>query len=523
MQQALSPGPYLMGIDVGTSVCKSVVFTLSGQQVATAECPTPAQHPVPESSEVDMLQLWQAVCSTIRKVVGAGGVPAEEIRGIGVSSTVGGVWLLDREKQPFRRALLWNDGQAAPLLTAWEQEGRLEEIFRLSGNAIFPGMTLPGLRWLKDNEPETVARARYLLCGKDWVRFKLTGEIHSDETDLSQMPCDIRTRGYSEELFELCGIADLADLFPPVAASQDVVGGVTAETAADTGLWQGTPVVIGLADVQATVVGAGAARVRRGCSIVGTSCLNNVVLDGPSFEPSGIGFQFLLPNRLWLRSLANTSGTLNLEWFLNNFCDAERAEAARRGVSVYQVLEEEAASIPVGSQGVIFHPYLNTTGVAAPFRNVAARAQYFGLSTTHDRRHLLRATYEGLALSMRELYDLMATPIEEVVLCGGGARSPFWCQMFADCTGRRMLVPEGREFGAKGVALLAGVGVGLYPSLEEAMGSTLRLERAYEPREEANRQYGMVYELYRDIYLDMQDDWWHRSKLVESLGLGRPR
>ncbi len=521
MRQTLLPGPYLVGIDVGTSVCKSEVFTLSGQQVATAQCPTPTRHPVPESSEVDMVELWQAVCSTIREVIGARGTPAEEIKGIGVSCTVAGVWLLDREKRPFRQALLWNDGRAAPLLAAWEQDGRLEALFRLSGNAIFPGMTIPALRWLADHEPGTVSRAGYLMCGKDWVRFKLTGEIHSDESDLSQMPCDIRTRGYSQELFQLCGIADHAGLFPPVASSLEVVGGVTPETARETGLRQGTPVVVGLADVQATTVGAGAARVGRACSIVGTSCLNNVVLDGPSFQPPGIGFQFLLPDRLWLRSLANTSGTLNLEWFLNNFCSMERAEAAQRGVSVYQVLEEQAASVPVGSQGVIYHPYLNTTGVAAPFRNVAARAQYFGLSTDHDRRHLLRATYEGLALSMRELYDLMAAPIEEVILCGGGARSHFWCQMFADCTGRRMLVPEGTEFGAKGAALLAGVGVGLYRDLKEATANTFRLQRAYEPQAEAHRQYGMIYELYRDIYLDMQDDWWHRSRLLSSLGSGR--
>lgn len=510
-------GPYLLGIDVGTTVSKSVVFDLDGHEVAVARCPTAVQHPVPDASEADMREVWNAVRSTIRELIFQQGIPAEAIQAIGVSATVAGVWLLDQDRRPFRNAILWNDGRAASILARWEAEGVMQAIFDLSGNAIFPGMTLPALRWLAQNEPETLARARYLMCGKDWVRFNLTGEIHSDESDLSQMPCDIRSRGYSDALFALCEVEEWVHLFPPVASSQEAIGSVTAKAAEETGLKPGTPVVTGLADVQASMVGAGATWAGCACSIVGTSALNNVVLDHASFVPSGLGFQFLMPEKLWIRSLTNTSGTMNLEWFVNNFGAEERAQAAGRGISVYQVLEEEAASVPIGAGGVIFHPYLNTTGVSAPFRNAAARAQFFGLSVDLERRHLLRAVYEGLAFAMRELYALIPAEAPEVIVTGGGARSRFWCQMFADCTGRPMLIPEGTEFGAKGVAIMGGIGIGLYHDLKDATRRTFRLARVHEPDPKAGEKYAKVYELYKAIYVDMQDHWWHRHRLLREL------
>jgi len=517
LTKSIHATPYLLGIDVGTTVSKSVVFDLDGHEIAVARCPTAVQHPIPASSEVDMEALWNAVRSTIQELIFKQGIQPDAIQAIGVSSTVAGVWLLDRQGRPFRNAILWNDGRAASILASWESQGVMQAIFDISGNAIFPGMTLPSVRWLADNEPDTLKNASTLICGKDWVRNNLTGDIHSDVSDLSQMPCDIRTRYYSDELFRLCGIQDYIHLFPPVVKSHDVVGSVTRKAAEETGLKEGTPVVAGLGDVQASMLGAGATRAGDACSIVGTSSLNNVMLDYPTFEPSGIGFTFMMGENLWLRSLTNTSGTINLEWFLNNFCAEERTIAEKRGISVYQVLEEEAAEIPIGSGGVIYHPYLNTTGVAAPFRNAAARAQFFGIEIDHDRRHLLRAVYEGLALAMRELYDLIPVETPEVIVTGGGARSPFWCQMFADCTGRRMLIPEGTEFGGKGVAILGGIGIGIYKDFDEARQRTFRIARSHEPDPEKTRKYETVFHLYREIYLSMQEHWWHRHQLLIDL------
>lgn len=497
MQNKSSHNAYLLGIDVGTTVSKSVVYNLDGQEVAVARYPTATQHPMPSASEANMLDIWQAVRNTIHELIVEQSIAAEAIKAVGISATVAGVWLLDQHKAPFRNAILWNDGRATSLLSKWEAEGIIQEIFNISGNAAFPGMTLPSLRWLMENEPETLKTARYLICAKDWIRFNLTGDIHTDETDLSQILGDIRNRGYSDDLFRLCGVDDYVHLFPRPVLSQTVVGTVTSAAAKQTGLKEGTPVVAGLTDVQASMIGAGATQVESACSIVGTSSLNNIVLDRPSFEPAGVGFQFLMPENLWVRSFANTSGTMILDWFIKNFTQAERAEAKRLGISIYEVLEESAASVPIGADGIIFHPYLNTTGVAAPFRNAAARAQFFGISVQHERRHLLRAVYEGLALAMRELYLLAPVPIEEIIITGGGARSPFWCQMFADCTGHRMIVPEGTEFGTKGDAILAGIGTGIYKDLKTATLKTFRIARVYDPDPEKTEKYEQVYLTFR--------------------------
>lgn len=517
----MGTGSYLLGIDVGTTVSKSVVIDFQGNEIAIARCPTAVQHPVLSSSEIDMNDVWKAVCLTIKELIKDHSIPPEEIKALSICSCVAGVWLLDDQKKPFRNAILWNDGRAASILENWEKQGVMQQIFDISANAIFPGMTLPSLRWLLENEPSTLKKAKFLFCGKDWIRFKLTGDIHCDESDLSQMPCDVRTRGYSEDLFRLCGIDSLHHLFPEVIDSQAVAGTVTRQAALETGLKEGTPVVTGLADVQASMMGAGATRVGDACSIVGTSSLNNVVMDYACFEPSGIGFMFLLGRNLWLRSLTNTSGTINLEWFINNFFQDEKAIAQQENKSIYQKLEQLASTVPIGSGGVIYHPYINTTGVAAPFRNAAARAQFFGIEITHTRKNLLRAVYEGLAFAMRELYDSIPIETQEVIVTGGGARSPFWCQMFADCTGRRMIVPEGEEFGGKGVAVLAGLGTGVYKDFSEARERTFRVSRSYEPNLVNKAQYDQVYSLYKNIYLALQDQWWQRQNLLLELPLPR--
>ena len=297
-------GPFLLGIDVGTTVSKSVLIDYNGNEVYVARCPTAVQNPFLSSSEINMVDVWKAVCMTIQEIIQKHEISADEIKGIGVCSCVAGVWLLNDKKEPFRNAILWNDGRAASILETWEKEGKMQKIFDISANAIFPGMTLPALRWLLEYEPDSIKEAKYLLCGKDWIRFKLTGDIHSDESDLSQMPCDVRTRGYSDELFEICGIKSLRHLFPEVLDSSSIAGSVTSQAAIETGLIEGTPVVTGLGDVQATMLGAGATRFGDACSIVGTSSLNNVVMDYACFEPSGIGFMFLV-GRKYLDTVLN--------------------------------------------------------------------------------------------------------------------------------------------------------------------------------------------------------------------------
>lgn len=290
-----------------------------------------------------------------------------------------------------------------------------------------------------------------------------------------------------------------------------------SEVAENLGLAPGIPVVTGLTDLAATTLGAGVYLPGQACSIVGTSLSNNLILDQLSFEPFGVGAVASTVSGAWLRTMTNTSGTINLQWFIDQFCATEKATEAYADRNIYTWAEQEAAKIPLGSGGVIYHPYLNTAGVISPFVNPAARAEFFGISIEHSRTHLLRAVYEGTALSMLDSYLQMPMNVRRLTVSGGGTRSQFWCQMFADCTGNEILVPTGSEFGARGVAVLAGIATGTYRNLDEAMQQVIRVERQYEPDREATDKYRAIYELYRHIYKHLNDDWWERRRLLSKL------
>lgn len=508
---------YLLGIDIGTSVVKSVLFSLDGDEVAVSRRTPAIIREKPGWSEMSMEALWQDVLATLREIAASEALQHGEIAGIGLSGFCCSSWLLDGAGQPVRNAILWNDGRAAAIIGDWQRDGVIDRVFDIGGNIMFPGYTVPVLRWLQEHEPEAVERARYTVYCKDWIRFKLTGKIATEHSDVGYMPYDLRESRYSDALLRACGIESTRRLFPDVLDSDEIAGELLPDVARAAGLKAGIPVVAGLVDVAASTLGAGAYRPGQACTIVGTSFLNNFIYAQPSFEPAGIGVQTRAGSGGWVRSLVNTAGTMNLEWFLQQFCAAEREREEAAGRNIYQWAETTAASIPIGCEGVLYHPYLNTTGVIAPFLNPVARAQFFGISVEHTRAHLLRAVYEGTALAMLDNYQRVDLEVDEWYIAGGGNRSAFWTQMFADATGRTILVPEGEELGARGVAILAGVASGVYSSVEDAMRRIVHIRREHQPDAAAHEKYLKIYALYRRIYEHVMDDWWERYRLLESL------
>jgi sugar (pentulose or hexulose) kinase len=505
---------YLLGIDAGTSVIKSVLFDLRGAEVAVSRRESPVEHPHPNWSEADMEQVWALTLETVREVASEGA--GEKVVGIGITGTCCGAWLVDGEGRPVRPAILWNDGRASDILAEWQRSGLMSRIFAISGNAPFPGYTLPVLAWLRRHEPRSLDRARWLLFTKDWIRFKLTGEIANEESDCSYMPFDIAARSFSQELFDIVGIRECGRLLPRMLKGYELGGRVLPEISEITGLPEGTPVVAGLVDVVASTLGAGACRPGQACSIVGTSSLNSLVSSRPLMTPPDVGVQAVMPGGNWLRSLVNTSGTLNIDWMRDVFAAPERARAEQEGTDLFDLIEETIKEVPIGSGGVMYHPYINTAGVVSPFVNAAARAQFFGIGVTTTRADLMRAVYEGVALSMLDAYENMPEQCEEVLLSGGGARSRLWAQMFADATGKRIEVAEGSEFGARGAAMMAGIGAGVYRDVEEA-ASIARVARSHDPDPEAHSQYRELYTLYRDLYRQLGDAWWLRHRIMQDL------
>ena len=503
----------LLGINSGTSVVKSVVFDRQGREIAVARREMPVVNDGVRS-EVDMDAAWAVAAETVREVLAQ--VDAAAIDAIGISGTACGYWGVDEAGHPLRRAILWNDGRAASTLAGWQASGFFGRTFAVSGNAPFPGYPLALLCWLRDHEPDTLQRTRWLLFHKDWLRLHLTGEFGTDEADAAYFPGDLRARGYSDVLLSEAGLSGVSAALPPIHPSAKVVGRVTAQAAAETGLREGTPVVAGAVDVVSSLLGGGAVRPGQACSVLGTSLLNTLVLDAPSFDPPDTGVQACMPDGRWGRSLVNTSGTLSITWMLDVLAGEERRKAAETGQDVFSLIEQTVRQSPPGARGLVFLPYLNTSGIVSPVANADARGQFFGLSIEHSRADLMRAVYEGVALALRDCYAAMKQPVEEVILVGGGARSAFWAQMFADAAGKRIVVPNGAEFGARGAAILAGVGAGVFGSVADAASAMVRPDAIYEPGPAAP-VYAALYELYRALYTAAPPLWAQWRRVYETV------
>jgi sugar (pentulose or hexulose) kinase len=459
----------LIGIDVGTTTIKSAAFSVDDPRTPLLVTRRPAHHdePQPGWSEVDPRRVEETAFATVRELVAE--LDPGRIAAVGISGTACGAWLADEHFEPVRPAILWNDGRAADVTAAWRDAGLMERIFAISGNAPFPGYTLSVLAWLARHEPDSLARASRVLWCKDWLRGKLTGVIGTDESEASYVPFDVVRRIWSDELLEIAGLSRWRHLFPDLLDPR-ATAPLTAEGAARTGLLSGTPVAVGATDIIAGVTGAGAVRVGGNVTILGTSANSTVVSAEPLFEPWGVGIMARSPLDRYARSLINTSGSATLDWGARLLTDGD-----------VEALLELGAEAPPGALGLSFVPYLRPAGTVSPRLDPQARGILGGLRVYHGRSHVARAIVEGLAAAVADCYAHMAQQVDEIVVIGGAARSDLLLQALADLAGRPVVRLSGDEFGARGVAILAGWAVGAIDDLE-ATAASLDASRRFVPQ-----------------------------------------
>lgn len=494
----------LLGIDSGTSLVKAALFDFAGREVGAESAAIVQSSPHPAWAETDIAAAWNRAAGTVRRLLRR--IDANRIAAVGVTGCMVGAWLIDRHGQPVRDAILWNDGRTQPLIDQWVEADPafMSRIFASSGSAMQQGCTLPVLRWLAQHEPDTLARTRWVLGCKDWIRYRLTGTVAADETEASVAPGDASARGRSAHMLRLLDAQMWAERLPPVRGSTDIAGTVTEAASAETGLPVGTPVAIGAGDVPSSAIGAGVVRAGRACTVLGTTCLNGIAVGAPVFEPPDTGLLFCLPGALWLRTMVNVAGTTNLDWAL-----------ARFGVSGFAEAERLAASVPPGASGALYLPYLSAVGVISPFVEPAARAEFFGLTDRHETAHLLRAVYEGIACSIRDCYAALPVPVTEIRLTGGGSQSRFLSQMIADVMGIRVVVPHGTQFGARGAALLAGVAIGVFADVA-ATGTCAVSAYVHEPDMTAHRVYDDVFSTYCELRRALLPIWQAAARRPEA-------
>lgn len=506
---------YLLGVDIGTSGTKTILIDETGKVIARALAEYPLYTPRPLWSEQDPEDWWQATQSTIKQCLTQANVSPKEIKGVGLSGQMHGAVFLDADNAPLRRAILWND-QRTQAECDWITEtiGKAN-VVELISNPVLSGFTAGKIVWLRNNEPETYAKVRKVLLPKDYIRYKLTGEFATEVSDASgtALFC-VTKRNWSHEMLDGCGIP--REWMPASYESQEVSGRISASASSLTGLAEGTPVVGGGGDQAAGAVGNGIVETGIVSSTVGTSGVVFAFSDTATVDP-GLRlhtFCHAVPGKWHLMGVMLSAGG-SLQWYRDTFCQEEKSVAALAGRDPYELITNEAERAPLGCEGLIMLPYL--TGERTPYPDANARGVFFGITRRCDKSFFARAVLEGVAYGLRDSFEIMKEmklPISQVRASGGGARSGLWRQIQADVTGYEHVTINVDEGGALGVALLAGVGTGVYPSIEEACRAVINVERRTEANAQNHQLYDKYYTVYRDLYAHLRGDFKNISRIV---------
>jgi xylulokinase len=510
------PDRYVLGVDLGTTGSKAILLSAGGRLAATATTDYPLLTPHPLWAEQDADEWWSATAKSIREVLERAGVAPASVAAVGLTGQMHGLVLLDERRRVLRPAILWNDQRTEAECAAIHERVGEDRVLALTGNLVLPGFTAPKVLWVQRHEPDVWARARTILLPKDFVRARLTDVLASDVSDASGTSLfDVEHRGWSDEMREALGIAPTA--LPQVAESPAVVGAVTAEAARATGLAQGTPVVAGAGDQAAQAVGSGILDEGMVSITLGTSGVVFAASQRYRIHPRGRlhAFCHAAPSLWHLMGVMLSAGG-SLRWYRDALGGPEKAQAAAAGRDAYDVLLEDAAQVPAGSDGLLFLPYL--TGERTPHADPCARGVFCGLTVRHRKAHLTRAVLEGVAFGLRDSLELMkdlGIPIERIRVSGGGARSALWRQILADVCGTPIASLAESEGAALGAALLAGVGAGLFAGVREASAVTVRETAEIVPGPDTGR-YQRLYGVYRDLYPHLAPDFRRIHDVVSS-------
>jgi xylulokinase len=507
---------YLLGIDIGTSGTKTVLFDEAGNTIASALEEYPLYQPNIGWAEQDPEDWWQATAASIRKVLAKSGIKAEAIAGIGLSGQMHGLVLLDADNRVIRRSIIWCDQRSTKECEQITSLVGAERLIEITANPALTGFTASKIMWVKNNEPGNFEKTKKILLPKDYVRFRLTGEFATEVSDASGMQLmDIPGRCWSKEVLEKLGIdrSQLADLYE----SQEVSGKVNRTAADETGLVAGTPVVGGGGDNAASAVGNGIVKPGVVSASIGTSGVVFAHLDKISIDPKGRVHTFChaVPNTWHIMGVTQAAG-LSLKWFRDNFCKSEMETADLMGVDPYVLMDQEAEKVRAGSNGLLYLPYL--MGERTPHLDAIAKGVFFGLSAKHDKKDMIRAVMEGVVYSLRDCLEIIAgmgVNVSSIIATGGGGKSKLWKQMQADVYGKAITTLNSSEGPALGVALLAGVGTGVYKNVAEACDATVKVKNVQQPDMTLYEKYTKFYKVYGRLYSSLKKDY---ADLADTMG-----
>ena len=492
---------YLLGIDIGTSGTKTVLFDRGGNPISSSTAEYPLYQPEIGWAEQDPQDWWNAVCITINQVIKDSNINPESISGIGLSGQMHGLVMLDGDGNVLRKSIIWCDQRTAKECVEITEKVGEKRLIDITANPALTGFTASKILWVRNNEPEIYEKCRKILLPKDYIRYMLTGEFATEVSDASGMQLlDIKNRCWSKEVLNALNIP--MEYLGDVHESIVVSGKVHKKAAEVTGLKENTPVVGGAGDQAAGAIGNGIIKSGQISSTIGTSGVVFAHLDEPIIDEKGRVHTFChaVPGAWHMMGVTQGAG-LSLKWFRDNFCTNEIEVAKRMGIDPYVLMTKEAEKVPAGSRGVIYLPYL--MGERTPHLNPKAKGVFFGLSAAHTKNEMLRAVIEGVSYSLLDCMEIIKDTgmnPTNVMVSGGGGKSELWRQILADMFNCKVSTNKSSEGPALGVALLAGVGTGVYKDIDEACSIAISENSVQFPKEENSLVYKRYYEIYKKIY-----------------------
>lgn len=499
---------FLLGIDIGTSGTKTVLFDVNGNTVASALEEYPLYQPNLGWAEQDPEDWWRATYTTIKAVISKSGIQASDIKGVGLSGQMHGAVLLDKDYNVLRKAIIWCDQRSFLECDQITSIIGRERLIEITANPALTGFTASKILWVKNNEPQIFEKVNKILLPKDYIRFRLTGEFATEVSDASGMQLmDIPGRKWSSEVLGKLGIEQ--SMLGKLYESQEISGKVNRAASEITGLKEGTPVAGGAGDQAAGAVGNGIVKTGVVSSTIGTSGVVFAFSENVSIDPKGRVHTFChaVPNTWHIMGVTQGAG-LSLKWFRDNFCIEEKRTADLLKIDPYVLMDQEAEKVTAGCNGLIYLPYL--MGERTPHLDPNAKGVFFGLSAKHEKPDMIRSVMEGVVYSLKDCLEIireMGVDVSEVRASGGGGKSKLWRQMQADVFGKEITTINSSEGPALGVALLAGVGTGVYSSVNQACEAVIKVKTKQSADMEINSKYEKFYDIYKQLYNSLKKDF----------------
>ena len=477
---------YVLGVDIGSGSVKLTLLGRDGVIAATAGCEYPTHYPHVGWCEQDPEDWCRAFKKAFADILRQSGIRAEQIKALSYDAATHTAVLLDEHKKVLRPAILWTDQRSKAEVQELKntcQNTIMEQVM----NAPTTVWTLPQLMWLCKHEPEVWGKIRYILFAKDYLRYRMTGTMETDTIDAAgSMFYDAKRQCWSEELCRLGGIRK--EWLPKLCGPTDLAGFVSGDRAAEFGLAEGTRALVGSTDTVMEVFAAGNVEPGHATVKLATAGRICVVTDRPLDSPFIFNYRHVVPG-LWYPGTATASCAASYRWYRDTI-----------GRESFTELNVPAGDIAPGSDGLMFHPYLN--GELTPYNDPDLKGSYTGISSIHTTAHFTRATLEGVAMSLKDCLNTLrdlGVEMQRVRIIGGGARGMLWRQIVADVLGMQLekVKVDDSSFGT---AMLAAVGIGWFESFAEAAKTCVRIDSVSNPNPENQALYARLFRRYKAVH-----------------------